>query len=373
MSLNNDEGNETKTIRNEIYGVHAVHVSEPSIDQLYPEVYVRVVPWIFGGNKKTPDVIRGKIVDSDSYQRCHSLMLAEANRLLYVGMTRPRDVMLLEAKTGKKGKKPLQWFLSGGYQNITQIPEQGDCDIFGTGLKFADYTVTDEDNDRMAELGILGKEMPTRILLQDNPFVTLPPRYLSPSEIRYKGDVVDSFDFGKRISFGGQPASMALVGDCIHQLFAFIEEGISAGSGVQANFLAKMKNTIRQYGLESVLVHPEEIVEAWNSLVAFLTDKFGMPRRTYHERPFRLERDGQTLVGSIDLVLETQKGCVVVDYKTCPMGAKVVLDTESEHYAGWYAGQLDAYTDALNASDYPVLARYIYYPVAGIIAELSRT
>lgn len=371
MSLNNDEGNEAKIIRNEIYGVHAVHVFEPSIDQLYPEVYVRVVPWVYGSNRKTPDVIRGKIVDSDSYKLCQGLMLAEANRLLYVGMTRPRDVMLLEAKTGKKGKNPLQWFLSEGYQNIADIPEYGDCDIFGTGLKFADYTVTDEENDRMAEYGILSKELPKRLLLQEKPFETLPPRYLSPSEIRRKGNVVDSFDFGKRISLGAQPESMALVGDCIHQLFAYIEDGISDGSKVQADFFAKMKNTICLYGLEAVLVYPEEIVEAWNNLVSFLTDKFEVPQRTCHERPFRLERDGQTLVGSIDLVWETQKGSIVVDYKTCPMGAKAVLDAESEHYAGWYAGQLDAYTDALNASDHPVLARFIYYPVAGIIAEIG--
>ena len=54
------------------------------------------------------------------------------------------------------------------------------------------------------------------------------------------------------------------------------------------------------------------------------------------------------------------------------MGPNAVLDEESDHYAGWYAGQLDAYTDALEACGEKVLKRYIYYPVSGVIAEVSR-
>ena len=54
------------------------------------------------------------------------------------------------------------------------------------------------------------------------------------------------------------------------------------------------------------------------------------------------------------------------------MGPKVVLDSGSEHYAGWYAGQLDAYQDALEKAGERVLKRYIYYPVSGLLTELTR-
>ncbi len=54
------------------------------------------------------------------------------------------------------------------------------------------------------------------------------------------------------------------------------------------------------------------------------------------------------------------------------MGPKAVLDAESEHYAGWYAGQLDAYQDALEAAGEKVIKRYIYYPVSGLLAEVTR-
>ena len=62
-------------------------------------------------------------------------------------------------------------------------------------------------------------------------------------------------------------------------------------------------------------------------------------------------------MGSIDLVWKTGEGDILVDFKTCPMGPKAVLDAESEHYAGWYAGQLDAYQDALEAAGENVIKR----------------
>jgi hypothetical protein len=61
-----------------------------------------------------------------------------------------------------------------------------------------------------------------------------------------------------------------------------------------------------------------------------------------------------------------------VDFKTNPMGAKSVLEPENEHFAGWYSGQLDAYQNALEAAGEKVIKRYIYYPVSGLLVEVSR-
>lgn len=91
----------------------------------------------------------------------------------------------------------------------------------------------------------------------------------------------------------------------------------------------------------------------------------------YHERPFTLLRNGQVLTGSIDLVWKTSEGDVLIDYKTCPMGRDAILNDESEHFVGWYAGQLNAYTDALVAAGEKVLKRLIYYPVSGMVCEIK--
>ena len=132
----------------------------------------------------------------------------------------------------------------------------------------------------------------------------------------------------------------------------------------------ELDEIIRSYGLSAVLHDKEAILNAWKNLSEYLTSTHGNATHTYHERPFRLEREGQTIVGSIDLVWQTVEGDVLIDFKTCPMGEKAILDSESEHYAGWYAGQLDAYQDALEDAGEKVVKRYIYYPVSGLLVEV---
>lgn len=156
---------------------------------------------------------------------------------------------------------------------------------------------------------------------------------------------------------------MAVVGDCVHQIFAGIEESRPA-------YKIELDEIISSYGLKEVLVDKDAITLAWNNLAEYLTETHGTAVRTYHERPFRLEREGQIIVGSIDLVWQTEGGDILVDFKTCPMGPKAVLDAESEHYAGWYAGQLDAYQDALNTAGEKIIKRYIYYPISGLLVEI---
>ena len=158
---------------------------------------------------------------------------------------------------------------------------------------------------------------------------------------------------------------MATVGDCIHQIFAGIEESRHA-------YNIELDKIIRSYSLNGVLADTDAIKLAWKNLSEYLTNKHGASVKTYHERPFRLERNGQTIVGSIDFVWQTIEGDILVDFKTCPMGPKAVLDKESDHYAGWYAGQLDAYQDALEASGEKVIKRrYIYYPVSGLLVDID--
>ena len=122
--------------------------------------------------------------------------------------------------------------------------------------------------------------------------------------------------------------------------------------------------------LSAVLTDTDSILSAWKNLYDKLVLLHGKPVKTYHERPFRMDYDGQTIVGSIDLVWQTQEGDILVDFKNNPMAIKYILDPDNEHFAGWYAGQLEAYQDALEAAGKKVLQRYIYYPVSGLLVEI---
>lgn len=54
------------------------------------------------------------------------------------------------------------------------------------------------------------------------------------------------------------------------------------------------------------------------------------------------------------------------------MGPQAVLDANSDHYAGKYAGQLNAYTKALTAAGETVLKRLVYYPVSGLLVDVEK-
>ena len=157
---------------------------------------------------------------------------------------------------------------------------------------------------------------------------------------------------------------MTRVGNCIHHIFACIEEKRASGFDLH--------DIIRSYQLESVLTDVEAVKMAWCNLVTHLTATYSPVVRTWHERPFIMERDGQTIVGSIDLVWQTAEGDILIDFKTCPMGANVVTDSDSEHFAGLYGGQLNTYREALEAAGERVLKTLVYYPVSGLLVEINK-
>lgn len=365
-SLNAHPGNVKNAAKSEMYGVHFDHSELPSAGNPYPEVFIRLVPWIYGTAKNLPGEIEQTVTDSEAFRHAYGAAVAEANRVLYVGMTRARDVLLLNIEQPKRGGSLLQWFKDVGLDQAGTAADGPDgWDILGTGHKFTDFTITASESDSLPEFSDFDETDYMELPLDGVHAGAALPKHVSPSGNRRKGPVVDSHTFDARIPFGKHPDDMAKVGDCIHQIFAGIEETRPA-------YRIDLSEIIRSYGLEGVLIEQKSVTEAWNNLTGWLAGQFGPAVRTWHERPFRMYRDGQTVVGSIDFVWETREGLYLVDFKTCPMGASAVLDSSSEHYAGWYAGQLDDYTDALEMAGKKVLKRFIYYPVSGILAEIGR-
>ncbi|MBP5419297.1 MAG: UvrD-helicase domain-containing protein [Bacteroidales bacterium] len=363
MSLNDNVANEEKTIKNEIFGVHAIHTDKPTCDNPYPEVYIRLTPWIYGAsNAKMPEEITGKITSMDDFKLAYNSMLAEENRLFYVAMTRPKNVLIL--CVDKNGSLLQRAKDVGASMNSIPETESGDWDAFKTGHIFHNFTLTEEEYPR--EPYKKGDETLKKALnIDESSFEKRAPRYLSPSKMYANGEVKSHHDFGVRIPFAKQPSDMATVGNCIHQIFAGIEEPRPA-------YKIEWNEIIGSYGLNDVLTDKASIGQAWKNLADYLTATHGAAVKTYHERPFRLERDGQTIVGSIDFVWQTAEGDILVDFKTNPMGEKAILDAKSDYYAGKYAGQLDAYQEALEAAGEKVVKRYVYYPVSGLLVEVGR-
>lgn len=117
-SLDANPADEMKIIKQDIFGVH-FHRTQPSTpENLFPEVYITLLPFIYGqGNTKVPERIVEKIKNDypGYYDICRD-SVAESKRLLYVALTRPTHQLIL---TIEKEKNPLQWLEDIGLSEIT--------------------------------------------------------------------------------------------------------------------------------------------------------------------------------------------------------------------------------------------------------------
>lgn len=354
-----------KCVKQDIYGIHFSYSEQPSASTPYPEVFIRVIPFIYGaGNTNVPADIQQQIEESSLYKEVIKDSLAEANRLLYVGMTRPRDVLIVALEPHKKDVHTLQWLEDVGLDCVRPDAQH---DIFGVGCCFEDDTMTQDQFDSLSGYRYLAENenMKTRRIPYHHEPCDEGVKCLSPSKLHVKGMVDASYQICEHMQKGTLVGkTMADVGNCIHQIFCGIEQHINSES--------YYTNLIESYGLKTYLTDYSAIRKAWEMLVNWLTEQFGAAINIYHERPFTLLKDGNVYSGSIDLVWQTSDGDILIDFKTCPLGQKYILDSDSDHYAGWYAGQLDAYTDALEEAGEKVLKRFIYYPVSGMMCEIGR-
>ena len=353
-----------KCVKQNIYGIHFNYADQPSASNPYPEVYIRVMPFIYGpSNTKVPPDIQQQIESTPLFGYVSQESLSEDNRLLYVGMTRSQDVLIMTLQKPKRGCHSLQWLEDVGLDCVK--PDDRN-DILGVGCYFKNDTLTDEQFDGVVSYLYASEDerMKTRRIPYQWEVNNAEQKYVSPSSLHLKGEVEEYHNICERMPLGPLVGkTMADVGDCIHQIFCGIEQHIDDES--------YYTNLIENYGLSSCLIDYKAIKRAWEKLVEWLTVQYGPATRIYHERPFTQLREGQVYSGSIDLVWENDEGSVIIDFKSCPMGQNHILDSDSEHYAGWYAGQLDAYADVIEEADGYVIKKFIYYPVSGLLCAIG--
>ena len=347
----------------DFYGIHHYHPTLPSAENLYPKMCIRLLPWIYGSRKNVPKNIANLLFSFEEYDTLEEHCKAESARLLYVGMTRAAEVLVLVpwwADTNDKEKK-FDWFKRSGLPDAGKI-DGGD--VLGIGVRFdvVEAKFPEEESTVTQE-----PEVFHQLDYHSNHPSEAVPRMVSPSGLKGKTDEVSvvyrSRQFITIASGKLHGRSYSEVGDCIHDVYAAVEH-LSR---------AEVEQLIRSHGMNDVLPNADEVVRAWDNLLGFLNKEYGRALSIYHERPFRqLLDNGSVVVGSIDLVYLTPKGAVLIDFKTFPQ-VNAVTDPSSEHYAGCYAGQLDAYTNALEAAGEKVIKRFVYYPVSGMLVEIGRS
>ena len=348
-----DEG---KMILHSAFGVHHFKAAEPTSENMFPTVTIHYLPAILGKNR--PDDLLNNIKNTPIFGVRKEQTIEEYKRLLYVALTRPRDVLIIASATGNTA---LRLFKPTG-MSADELKIKLVEDLNGEEAELESLTQPIENIESTAPI-----LMPR---LMRSPKEAYSIRDVAPSKVapvQCTVSVMEHEDTDGRISIRGI-ANIAtdedryrIIGDCIHQVFCGIEHLTDA----------QITALIRSYGLQEIL-SVEQMRSAWGRLISILQKHYGPSVATRHECAFRLHKDGQIMTGSIDLLYQlSENEVVLIDYKTCPAGERLITAEDSKLYAGKYSGQFAAYRAALHAASREVKASLIYYPVSGMLVEVQ--
>ena len=368
-SLSDDAFDGKKFYKRNFFGINVQRLTDPTAENLYSEFILRYVPRCWStSNSNLEASITHNLVTRPDIRQIQSRIRSELSRLLYVGVTRARDVLI----TFSPKVEEMGWMRNVGIESQGCKDLNGGWgDVWGAGNPKAWVVKTGRD---LAE--VEDEEEPVTSLVIPGTFTERREKYLAPSSLR---DVAAHAAFQcvfpgegalERITVKGDAGGRYdSLGTCLHDIFAVYKEG----EDETGRIVIAAQETVKRYGFAETLPDSVTIVRAMNNLHSFLRRTYGDAVGVYRELPFMYVREGsgQVVSGEMDLVWETEKGCVVVDYKNYP-GYDDVLDPESKFFVGKYWSQLECYREALEMAGKKVLDRLVFYAVQGRIIRLSR-
>ena len=313
---------------------------------------IRYWPWPFGGQKAGIGVLE-HIESSPLGLESRAQEVEESIRLLYVSLTRARDLLVLplpEKKTGGQwmGTLGADWMLPFGddmkLPNGARIPSA--CRTFDA-----------------AEVEVVGESKtyapcwfgPRKTKTEKLPALVVPSGALPSKEAK----VDRLLKIGAPLKITGSPA-MDRVGQAVHAAIALEMIHPNHPEAVVAT-----KRLIENFMLAAHL-SPDETAACARSFRKQIVEKF-QPEAAWIEHPVEhLRENGQAVRGWIDLLMKTAKGWVIVDHKA-HRGKEKELEKESLKYSG----QLLAYKEAVEAATgEAVVGCWIHFYVEGKLVRL---
>ncbi|MDO3377180.1 UvrD-helicase domain-containing protein [Geoalkalibacter halelectricus] len=308
-------------------------------------------PWPFG-KQKTGIAVDDRIAATEAAREIRERQRAEDLRLLYVSITRARDLLVL---TRQAKQNSLPWLDLLGAEWLT--PTSGTLTLPGgetipcVHREFEPVEgAAADDGQRPALAWFAGRR----------PHQPRPLRELSPSSMECADAAIGRIiDLGSRLPINGKP-EMDHLGTLIHDLLA---AEFSGALGDQAS--ERCAELLAANGLSGV-VRPDEAAVLSRRLRDTLQREFAAT--AFHpEWPIACDLgNGQRLNGWIDLLVATPQGWLIVDHKSFPGRRE---DWSAQALA--YAGQLAAYRRAVTeATGQPVLGTWIHFCIGGGLVEV---
>jgi hypothetical protein len=186
--------------------------------------------------------------------------------------------------------------------------------------------------------------------------IDYPQAVINPSRIKSVGvQVTQNIEYGDQLSLPAE-RNAEESGTALHAILAM---QLLQGQASREKLKSVSTELLSGSGLESISA--EVILAKGDTFKNWLAEQW--PGALLHiEYPISMVNDlGQQLNGSIDLLIETEQGWIVIDHKSTS-----TQRDQLPHVVSQYGGQLGAYRQALEAvTDKPVLGQWIHFMSMG--------
>jgi ATP-dependent exoDNAse (exonuclease V) beta subunit len=369
-----DPLDEKTVLQKNFFGVSVDIPNGVNIEKPLEGRTIILIPWVFGVyNSKVDESVANRVRLLERYTRMVKSATEEEARVLYVGFTRARDILVTTSYNSKSTKWLTAW--CGPNHQFDSIngktPGNEEVDLYGFNQNIILFNFEYEPENNFPILDTTK----TKVLKKpETETGSLIPRFHNPSKEpgveNFHAELIKDFEF--RINLNGMEQSKeAIAGTCLHRIFALYKTDINP-----EHYLKIAKETIKRHQLHGNITEPSQVTESIKNLYQFISDTYGAAVKLYKELPLQIYADGLITRGEADLLWETENGLILVDYKSYPGTKSNILSKGNKHYAGNYSGQLNAYYKMIEMA-HPgrkkILDALLYYPVVGVVIKLVQS
>lgn len=334
-------------MKDRLWAVSTVSRNQFDVSQPLRDRFIRYWPWPFGLQRNVG--LAEQIADSKVATSFRAEAVREAKRLLYVSMTRARDLLVFARGAKKQTGEWLDtleapWLLPDKATDTLPLPNAG---AIPYALKTCDPSEAIVARPE-SESPLYWFKTP------DTQTPRLPLIFLPSGAAPQPCKILEQVKVGERIALGAG-ADMMRIGNAIHAC-------IAASSAIDGTPLdrAQIANIVSGLGAGQWL-NPDDVERQVKALLAWIAARWPGSKFRSEIPVESVLPSGQTLQGRIDLLIQTEDGWVLLDHKANPQGASAW-----DELAQSYSGQLAAYSGAVErATAKPVREAWLFLAVAG--------